>query len=255
MCDIYNWDGHSRSFHRQTRDSMTGLYELLFWALDKGYYLLVPAFVVGGYSVGLCVGAYIAAESLSWAVAVKVWTVFVVSVLFRELFFYDLNQSIRLTLQYWVHRLDERLKRQDLMWWWQAKLYILLRSCLLYSLQSITSLERKFVGFKNWSRQDYFWRFFASRTWFFLLGIPLVSLAGFRCVPIRKIATPVILGQAVWSALVIAIGYQFSNTVLQIQNDYLQLLVLAAGSIMLIIGGCWYFSEANRKMMWKYVRS
>jgi hypothetical protein len=232
---------------------MTELTDLLMWSPDYGYLALVPVFVFGGYAAGLYAGALIAIQQFGWGVIIKVWVVFVTSTLLRDFVIYDINRSGKPCLCWLIQWLDKRLQKRRFMLKEHVYLYQQLQFLLKKAVKSITTFTYSVVRFENWSRRDYVMRFFASRTWFFPIGVPLVSLAGFQQIPIRKIISPIILGQAVWGVLVFVTGYKCNSVIMNIESTYLRWSVFALSAFVVIVAGYYYTSAERREMMWRYL--
>jgi membrane protein DedA with SNARE-associated domain len=188
--------------------------EILSWISQYGYGILLPLFILEGASVGFLSGVLISLGALE---AVPVFLLYVLGVMIADTIFYQLGRNgstilkkISFTRRV-LARIDYYKDDKDLEPQWAAKF-----------------------------RRNYFPLMFMAKISPIPAGALVVAtVAGVLKLPRRQVYLPIIIGQPIWSGLVIAAGYYLGDT---IQNP--EKLLSEAGvftAVAFIVIGLYYY--------------
>ncbi|MEX2369190.1 MAG: hypothetical protein WD552_02230 [Candidatus Paceibacterota bacterium] len=164
--------------------------EILHWISQYGYIILLPLFILEGASMGFIAGVLVSLGALE---AVPIFFLYVVGTIITDSLLYQLARSnagssilnkipfTRRTLA----RIDYFDKDESLQPSWVQKFY-----------------------------KHYFPLMFLAKLSPIPAGSQIVAVvAGTVKLPRRKFYPPIVIGQPIWSAAVIATGYYFGDTI------------------------------------------
>lgn len=236
---------------------------ILEWTPESvlSFIFLGIAFVFGGFLTALYAGVLIAVNQYSWVTTGLIFGTHVTFVLARDYFLYAANRFVSEgTERITANRKQARLQSNpSLFSTKQVVSFVLQKVIPLTTIKKraralvgrVGTFDRQYVGLQSWSGWERFWKFFGFRTWYFPLGMPMMSLAGFVRLPLRKIILPTILGQVVFATVMFGIGYLLADTIRATETYGMQIAVAVLSASVVVAFVLYNSAGRLQSRLWK----